>query len=170
MLQPSELIEHTALALDLAGDPLRDPLPLPDPELDSDKLDELERLPLDPHPDAELSLEEEVSDCDRCGEGDLAHLRLEGEAYCRWRARRKTSQWKCLGIFRDLGGCCGGRGCWNNPRFTDWPASSTADDGILQNVLGLSAAIKRWSMRKIQAVKPQPRLWVGRGREPASDG
>ena len=66
------------LALDLAGDPLRDPLPLPDPELDPDKLNELERLPLDPRPDAELSLEE-VPDCDRCGEGDLARLCLEGE-------------------------------------------------------------------------------------------
>ena len=31
------------------------------------------------HPDAELSLEEEVPDCDHCGEGDLVHLRLEGE-------------------------------------------------------------------------------------------
>ena len=68
-----------ALASDLAGDPLRDPLPLPDPELDPDELDELERLPLDLRPDAELSLEEEVPDCDRCGEGDLARLRLEGE-------------------------------------------------------------------------------------------
>ena len=32
----------------------------------------------DPRPDAELPLEE-VPDCDRCGEGDLAHLHLEGE-------------------------------------------------------------------------------------------
>ena len=68
-----------ALASDLARDPLWDPLPLPDPELNPDELDELEQLPLDPRPDAELSLEEEVPDCDRCGEGDLAHLRLEGE-------------------------------------------------------------------------------------------
>ena len=57
----------------------------------------------------------------------------------------------------------------NNPHFIDWPASSTADDGILQNVLGLSAAIKRWSVRKIQVVKPQPGLCVSRGREPASE-
>ena len=69
-----------ALASDLAGDPLWDPLPLPDPELNPDELDELERIPLDPRPDAELLLEEEeVRDCDRCGEGDLAHLCLEGE-------------------------------------------------------------------------------------------
>ena len=68
-----------ALASDLAGDPLWDPLPLPDLELDPNELDELDRLPLDPRPDAELSLEEEVPDCDRCGEGDLARLRLEGE-------------------------------------------------------------------------------------------
>ena len=66
-----------ALASDLAGDPLRDLLPLPDPELDPDELDELERLPLDLRPDAELPLEE-VPDCDRCGEGDLMHLHLEG--------------------------------------------------------------------------------------------
>ena len=66
------------LASDLAGDPLRDLLPLPDSELDPDELDEFERLPLDPCPDAELPLEE-VPDCDRCGEGDLARLRLEGE-------------------------------------------------------------------------------------------
>ena len=67
-----------ALALDLAGDPLQDPLPLPDLELNPDELDELEQLPLDLRPDAKLSLEE-VPDCDRCGEGDLAHLHLEGE-------------------------------------------------------------------------------------------
>ena len=67
------------LALDLAGDSLQDLLPLPDPELDPDELDELEQLPLDPRPDAELLLEEEVPDCDCCGEGNLAHLRLEGE-------------------------------------------------------------------------------------------
>ena len=68
-----------ALASDLAGDPLWDPLPLPDLELDPDELDELDRLPLVPRPDAKLSPEEEALDCDRCGEGDLAHLRLEGE-------------------------------------------------------------------------------------------
>ena len=67
-----------ALASDLAGDPLWDPLPLPDLELDPDELDELDRLPLDPRPDAELSLEEEAPDCDRCGEGDLACI-------CAWR-------------------------------------------------------------------------------------
>ena len=67
-----------SLASDLARDPLRDLLALPDPELDPNELDELERLPLDLCPDAELPLEE-VPDCDRCGEGDLARLRLEGE-------------------------------------------------------------------------------------------
>ena len=156
-----------ALALDLAGDPLRDPLPLPDPELDPEELDELEQLPLDPRPDAELSLEEEVPDCDRCGEGDLAHLRLEGERT----AGGEQAGRPCDGIvsasLRDVDGCCGGRGGWDNPRSTDWPASSTADDGILQNILGLSATIKRWSVRKIQVVKPQPGLCVRRGREPA---
>ena len=60
------------LASDLAGDPLRDLLPLPDLELDPDELDELDRLPLDPRPVAELSPEEEP-DCDHCGEEDLAH-------------------------------------------------------------------------------------------------
>ena len=65
--------------MDLAGDPLWDLLPLPDLELDPDELDELDRLPLDPRPDAKLSPEEEAPDCDRCGEGDLVHLCLEGE-------------------------------------------------------------------------------------------
>ena len=73
-----------ALASDLAGDPLWDPIPLPDSELDPDELDELERLPLDSCPDAD-PLSEEVSDCECCGEGDLAHLHLEGE----WTAWRK---------------------------------------------------------------------------------
>ena len=67
-----------ALASDLAGDPSQDPLPLPDPELDPDELDELERLPLDSCPDADSSSEEE-SDCECCGEGDLACLHLDGE-------------------------------------------------------------------------------------------
>ena len=68
-----------ALASDLAGDPLCDPLPLLDLELDPDELDELDQLPLDPCPDAELSPEEEAPDCDCWGEEDLAHLHLEGE-------------------------------------------------------------------------------------------
>ena len=68
-----------ALASDLAGDPLWDSLPLPDLELDPDELEELDRLPLDPCPDAKLSSEEEALDCDRCGEVDFAHLHLEGE-------------------------------------------------------------------------------------------
>ena len=68
-----------ALASDLAGDPLQDWLPLPDLELDPDELDELDRLPLDARPDAELSPEEEEPDCNRCGEGDFAHLRFDGE-------------------------------------------------------------------------------------------
>ena len=67
-----------ALASDLAGDPLQDPLLLPDSELDLDELDELERLPFDLCPDADYSSEEE-SDCEHCGEGDLAHLHLDGE-------------------------------------------------------------------------------------------
>ena len=68
-----------ALASDLAGDLPWDSLPLPDPKLDPNELNELEQLPLDPCPDTELSPEEEEPDCERCGEGDLAHLRLEGE-------------------------------------------------------------------------------------------
>ena len=88
-----------ALALDLAGDPLQDPLPLPDLELNPNELDELDRLPLEPCPDAKLSPEEEAPDCERCGEGDLVCLCLEGGVCCRQRAGRKTSQWKCLGIF-----------------------------------------------------------------------
>ena len=75
-----------ALASDLAGDPLRDPLPLPDSELDPDELDELEQLPFDPCPDADSSSEEE-SDCERCREGDLARLHLDGE----WTAEEEVS-------------------------------------------------------------------------------
>ena len=60
------------LASDLAGDPSRDPLPLLDSELDPNELDELERLPFDPHSDAESSSEEEP-DCEHCREGDLVH-------------------------------------------------------------------------------------------------
>ena len=68
-----------ALASDVAGDPLWDSLPLLGLELDTDDLDELEWLPLDPPLDAKLSPEEEEPDCKRCGEGDLVHLHLEGE-------------------------------------------------------------------------------------------
>ena len=76
----TEWTDHTpALASDLAGDPLWDLLPLLDLELNPDELDELDRLPLDLRPDAELSPEEEP-DCDRCGEGDLVHLTLGGRA------------------------------------------------------------------------------------------
>ena len=75
------------LASDLAGDPLRDPLPLPDSELDPDELNELEQLPFDLCPDADSSLEEE-SDCERCGEGDLACLHLDGE----WTAEEEVSR------------------------------------------------------------------------------
>ena len=75
------------LASDLAGDPSWDPLPLPDSELDPDELDELERLPLDLCPDADSSLEEE-SDCEHCGEGDLAHLHLDGE----WTVEEEVSR------------------------------------------------------------------------------
>ena len=57
------------LASDPAGDPSWDPLLLPDLEPKPDELDELERLPLDLHLDAELSSEEDEPDCERCGEG-----------------------------------------------------------------------------------------------------
>ena len=82
-----------ALASNLAGDPLRDLLPLLDPELNPNELDKLEWLPLDLCPDAELPLEE-VPDCDRCGEGDLVHLRLEGECA----AGREQAGRPCNGI------------------------------------------------------------------------
>ena len=67
-----------ALASDLTGDLPWDPLPLPDPEPNSDELDELDRLSLDPHLDAKLLLEDEP-DCELCREGDLARLYLDGE-------------------------------------------------------------------------------------------
>ena len=66
------------LASDLAGDPSRDPLPLPDSELDPDELDELERLPFDLRPDADSSSEESqtVSVAEK---GTWVHLHLDGE-------------------------------------------------------------------------------------------
>ena len=67
-----------ALALDLAGDPPWNSLPLPDLEPDPDELNELEQLSLDPHSDAEL-LPEEEPDHEHCGERDLARLCLDGE-------------------------------------------------------------------------------------------
>ena len=160
-----------ALASDLAGDPLWDLLPLLDLELDPDELNELNRLPLDPCPDAELPLEEEALDCNCCGEGDLAHvMHLEGEHAAGGGLGGRLRNGSVSAFFETWTGAVEVEVGWNNPRFTDWPASSTADDGLLQNVLGLSAAVKRWSMRKIQAVKPQPRLCVGCGREPVNDG
>ena len=67
------------LALDLAGDPSRDPLPLPKLEPEPDESDELEQLPLDLRSDAEPLPEEEEPDHKQCREGDLVHLHLVGE-------------------------------------------------------------------------------------------
>ena len=86
MLFVSGPISQPTLASDLAGDPSWDPLPLPDSEPDPNELDELERLPFDLCPDANSSSEEE-SDCEHCGEGDLAHLHLDGE----WTAEEEVS-------------------------------------------------------------------------------
>ena len=68
------------LASDLARDPLGDLLPLPDPELNPDELDEHERLPLDLRPDAELPLEE-VPDCDLLWRGGSGTFALGGRVY-----------------------------------------------------------------------------------------
>ena len=162
-----------ALASDLAGDPLWDSLPLPDLELNSNELDELnelDRLPLDPRPDAELSPEEEALDCDHCGEGDFVHLRLEGEHTMDGELGGRSHKGSVSVSLRDLSGCCGGGGGLIYPHCSNCPALCTADDDLLQNILGLSVAVKRWSVRKIQAVKPQPRLCIGLGRKPANDG
>ena len=157
------------LASDLAGDPLQDSLPLPDPELDPDELDELDQLPLDLHPDAKLSPRGGAG-LRSLWRGGFGTLMLGGRACCRWRTGGRITQWKHLGVFRDLSRCCGGGGGWKYPRFSDCPASCTADDGLLQNILGLSGTLKRWSVRKIQVVKPQPRLSIGLRRKPANDG
>ena len=104
-----------------------------------------------------------MPDCDHCGEGDLARLRLEGEC---------TAGEEQAG--RSLDGIASGavevEAAGITLAFTDWPTLRTTDDGLLQNVPGPSAAIKRWSVREIQVVKPQPGLCVSRGREPASEG
>ena len=65
--------------MDLAGDPSRDPLPLLDLEPEPDEPNELKRLLLDPRSDTEPLPEEEESDCEQHGEGDLACLRLFGK-------------------------------------------------------------------------------------------
>ena len=96
MLFMSGQICAPVLASDLAGDPSRDPLPLPDSELDSDELNELERLPFDPCPDAESSSEEQP-DCECCGEGDLACLHLDGE-----QTAEEEVSGGCISIFLDL--------------------------------------------------------------------
>ena len=159
-----------ALSLDLAGDPLWDLLPLPDLELNPNELDELDQLPLDPRPDAELPLEEEAPDGDRCGEGDLARLRLEGECATGGGLGGRHRNGSVSAFFETWTGAVEVKAGGITLCFTYSPASSTAEDGLLQNILGLSATVKRWSVRKIQAVKPQPRSCIGRGREPANDG
>ena len=159
-----------ALALDLAGDSLWDPLPLPDPELDPDELDELERLPLDPRPEAELSLEEEVPDGDRCGEGDLAHLRLGGEHTAAGELRGRPGNGIVSALFETWTAAVEVEVAGMTLALLGWPALSAVDDGILQNVLGISASVKGGSVRKIQVVKPQPRLHIGHRREPTDNG
>ena len=82
-----------ALALDLAGDPSRDPLPLPDPEPEPEpnKPDELEQL----HPDlrsvTEPLPEENKPDCEWHGGGDLVHLHLDGECAAGEEVERRPS-------------------------------------------------------------------------------
>ena len=130
-----------ALALNLAGDPPWDSLPLPDPEPNSDELEELKRLSLDQCSDAKLSPEEEEPDCERCGEGDLAHLRLDGECTAEEELEGRPPKWECFGISRDLCGCCGG-GCADGPvlAVAAAPPPVLQDDSLLQNILSLPAA------------------------------
>ena len=62
------------------------------------ELNELEQLPLDLCSDAELSPEEEP-DHKQCGEGDLAHLRLDGECTAEEEVEGRPSQGSALASF-----------------------------------------------------------------------
>ena len=79
---------------------------------------------------------------------------LGWRAYCRGRSGGKTTQRECFGISLNLCGCCGGRGRRTCPHCSGCTTSCTADDSLLQNILGLPVAVERWSVCKIQAVKP----------------
>ena len=87
---------YLSLALDLAGDPSRDSLPLPEPEPEPDEPDELERLPLDLQADAEPLPEEEEPDCKQCREGDVACWHLVGEHTAGEEVEGKPSQGSSL--------------------------------------------------------------------------
>ena len=89
---------------------------------------------------------------------------------CRGRSEGKTIQWECFGISLDLCGCCGGRGGRTCPRCRGCTTPGAPDNSLLQNILGLPAAVKRQSVCKIQAVKPQPGLGISFRRKPTDDG
>ena len=153
-----------ALASDLAGDPLWDPLPLPDSELDLDELDELERLPLDSCPDADPS-SEEVSDCEHCGEGDLACLCLEGEQTMEEEVSREALAFFLI--------CVG-----SVEVEADGPALTL--EAVPPPVLWIMASfktslaflqfLKRWEACQIHAMKPQPWLGISFRSETTYDG
>ena len=91
-------------------------------------------------------------------------------AYSRCRTGGKTMQMECLSISRHLCGCCRSGGGWICPCCSSYTMSCTVDDSLLQNILSFPGTVKRWSVRKIQAVKPYPGLGIGFGHKPANDG
>ena len=129
-----------------------------------DELDKLERLPLDLRSDAELSPEEEELDRKWCGEGDLAHLHLDGEHTAEEEVEGRPSHG---GVLWHLSSNCVGavEVEADGPVLTvaGCTTSCSAEDSLLQNVLGLPAAVEWWSVCKIQGVKPQPGLVISFG-------
>ena len=108
------------------------------------------------------------------------HICAWMESILRRKKWREDLPGDCFSISPNLFGCCGGRGGWTCPHCSgcttmlyacQWVFPwDTVEDSPLQNVLGLPAAVERWSVCKIQAVKPQPGLGISFGCEPADDG
>ena len=111
-----------------------------------------------------------MPDCDRCGEGDLVHLRLEGERTPGREQAGRPHDGIVSALFETWMGAVEVEAAGITlalltglPRVLRMMAS-------FKTSLAFLAAIKRWSVREIQVVKPQPGLCVSRGREPASEG
>ena len=161
------------LASDPAGDPSRDPLPLPELEPEPDEPYELKWLPLDLWSDAEPLPEEEEPDCERHGEGDLAHLCLVGEHTAGEEVEGKPS-WGSSSASRPVG-----RGAVEVEVEADGPVLTVA--AALPPVLWRIASFKMysaflqlsggsmWAISRLWSPS-QGLLSISFGREPCDDG
>ena len=161
---------------DHAGDPPRDPPPLPDLEPEPDEPDDLEELHLDPRhvPEPEPEEEEELN-CKQHGEGDLAHLHLVGEC--------ATGE-----MAGDIGGMPSlGHSSATHPVClgaveveADEPVLTTTTmlPPVLQKISSFStsmaflpAAVRWWGVCEIQTVEPQQQpLSTNLGRKSCDHG